>query len=254
MLFLDYREYRKDRVEIKFNYVIYCSFRGILDDLLLSLSNPLMLLTYPEDELIAIVTYDKYPLLHLFEKKFPKRQFIEISDENLRSNFREYLGGVQEMSRVSYFLLKRLEINEIIPKLFISGENYFDDKITHDALGIKSIINATEEVSNAFEEDPEYRYLTFKIRDVPNENIYKCFDVSYDFISRELANGRSVLVHCAAGVSRSATIVMAYIMKLKNMSAKDAYRFVKNKRCVVEPNMGFYQQLEKYEDTFKQKE
>ena len=247
MLFIDYREYKKDRVEIKFNYVIYGTLKFIVENIIISLSNPLMLITYPEDEIVAIVTYDNYPLISLFEKQFPNKQFIEISDSILRSNFPEYLAGVQDMTRVSYFLSKRLEMNEIIPNLFLSGENYADDKPTHDVFNIRSIINVTEEITNPFEEDPEYTYLTFKLRDIPGENIYKCFDVAVEFITTQLANGKPVLVHCAAGVSRSATIIMAYIMKIKKLSANKAYQFVKNKRCVVEPNMGFYKQLLDYE-------
>jgi len=46
-------------------------------------------------------------------------------------------------------------------------------------------------------------------------------------------------VHCYAGVSRSATIVIAYLMAEMNMGFMDAFSFTKSKRFVVFPNFGF---------------
>lgn len=64
-----------------------------------------------------------------------------------------------------------------------------------------------------------------------------------------MAEGRNVLVHCAAGVSRSASFVIAYLMNRKDMLFPDAIRFVKERRSVIRPNSGFSQQLEKYGKT-----
>jgi protein-tyrosine phosphatase len=259
MLFIDYREYRKDRVEIKFNYVIYGSLRGVdISDVLTSLNSPIMLLTYPDDEVVLIVSYEKCPLFECLQSSFPNKIFLEISDKVLNLHYSEYLAGVQEMTRVSFFLEKRLDIQEIIPNLFLSGMNHADDNVTHASYGIKSIVNVTDvtdSVPNTFEDDPTYTYMKLKIRDSPNENIYKCFDICSDFISREIEKGKSVLVHCVAGISRSATLVMAHIMKTRKLTVSKAYWIVKNKRWVIEPNMGFYNQLLEYEqDIFKQKE
>ena len=55
------------------------------------------------------------------------------------------------------------------------------------------------------------------------------------------------MVHCAAGSSRSATIVIAYIMWSKKMPYKEAFEFVKSKRSVVSPNLSFKNQLELFE-------
>jgi len=48
-----------------------------------------------------------------------------------------------------------------------------------------------------------------------------------------------VLVHCHMGVSRSATVVIAYLMKYFHMTHREAYNFVKKKRSVINPNEGF---------------
>ena len=49
----------------------------------------------------------------------------------------------------------------------------------------------------------------------------------------------SVLVHCAAGVSRSASIVIAYLMRIKGWTYAEAFSYVKSKRFVICPNSGF---------------
>lgn len=61
------------------------------------------------------------------------------------------------------------------------------------------------------------------------------------------AKGGRVLVHCHAGVSRSATVSMAYIMKSLNYDLRSAYDFVKSKRSCVSPNLHFMGQLLEFE-------
>lgn len=55
-----------------------------------------------------------------------------------------------------------------------------------------------------------------------------------------------VLVHCNAGVSRSSSIVIGYLMQREGLSFEDAYSQVKLARPSVHPNPGFYQQLQSY--------
>lgn len=61
------------------------------------------------------------------------------------------------------------------------------------------------------------------------------------------ANNGRVLVHCHAGISRSATICMAYIMSNMKLRMEDAYEFVKNRRRIVSPNFNFMGQLLNFE-------
>jgi Leucine-rich repeat (LRR) protein len=58
-----------------------------------------------------------------------------------------------------------------------------------------------------------------------------------------------LFVHCQAGASRSATIVIALIMRLKGWSLRRALLHVKGRRSVVAPNMGFLSQLQRFEVT-----
>jgi len=59
-----------------------------------------------------------------------------------------------------------------------------------------------------------------------------------------------VLVHCLAGMSRSATIVIAYLLATTPMTAQEATEFVRSKRSIIRPNYGFAIQLEEYEKRY----
>jgi atypical dual specificity phosphatase len=60
-----------------------------------------------------------------------------------------------------------------------------------------------------------------------------------------------VIVHCAAGISRSASVVIAYLMEYYNFPLSKALKFVKDTRRIVDPNEGFLQSLAQYEFQLK---
>jgi protein-tyrosine phosphatase len=62
-------------------------------------------------------------------------------------------------------------------------------------------------------------------------------------MSEAMNKKQNVLVFCRAGMSRSATITIYYLMKRYNISYFDGYRFLKSKRQQIEPNSGFIEQL-----------
>lgn len=93
------------------------------------------------------------------------------------------------------------------------------------------------------------KHLVIEADDFPNFDLCKnhelClnkkapyFDKGADFIYENLPK-TNVLVHCFAGVSRSTSIVIAYLMKYKDMKFDNAYEFVKSQRTCAWPNEGF---------------
>ena len=72
------------------------------------------------------------------------------------------------------------------------------------------------------------------------------FDATHAWIAKALSEGGVVLVHCRAGVSRSASIVIAYLMKELKLDFNTAYKLVLAARPIVSPNEGFEKQLRFY--------
>lgn len=94
--------------------------------------------------------------------------------------------------------------------------------------------------------DSKINHFRILIGDNPSENIKCFFDSSIKFISENIKK-TNVLVHCKAGVSRSSTIVAAYLMKTQQMNHHEAIKFLRSKRGIVDPNRGFVRQLRIYE-------
>ncbi len=67
-------------------------------------------------------------------------------------------------------------------------------------------------------------------------DISKYFNQSINFI-HDCLQKTNILVHCLAGVSRSVSLVLAYLIKHKNMSYEVAYQTVKSKRKIVKFNL-----------------
>ena len=79
------------------------------------------------------------------------------------------------------------------------------------------------------------------------ENLIPDFRDAFAFIDEARSSGHSVLIHCQCGVSRSASLVIGYVMKEKNMNLNDAYEYVKNQSKWISPNMSLVYQLVDFE-------
>ena len=95
----------------------------------------------------------------------------------------------------------------------------------------------------------------------PNQFIYKTLefeDNEFEIITYAIVKGidfidknKSILVHCRKGVSRSSSIVIAYIMFHFKKSFDEAYEFVLNKKNNIQPNDNFIKQLKQFDDMIK---
>jgi len=89
--------------------------------------------------------------------------------------------------------------------------------------------------------------VSFELIDHPSENIDHFILNSIAEIERAREDGQIVLVHCHQGISRSATLVTAYIAWKDGLSVMDALMYVKARRKIVSPNTGFIEQLKAFE-------
>lgn len=161
--------------------------------------------------------------------------------------------------------------SQILPFLYLGTEwnasNY--DSLVSD--GITHILNVSSDVDNFFPD--AFKYLNIRVRDVDETDLLKEFDRTNKFIqeARDSGNcsmalhslqvcmwtfvfwmnytlsGTACIVHCKMGVSRSASVVLAYLMKEYHYSLESAFNFTKQKRTCINPNDGFRVQLATYE-------
>jgi hypothetical protein len=133
------------------------------------------------------------------------------------------------------------DISQITDKVYLGD---FDGARVKDELkqyGITHILICAEYCYPAF--PGEFEYMHLNILDHDEENIYLHFNQVIDYID----SASKVYVHCQLGVSRSASFVIAYLMKTMNMGYTDSYNFVKKKRRGILPNNGFLKQLKLFE-------
>ena len=94
---------------------------------------------------------------------------------------------------------------------------------------------------------PQSKFLSFVHRlnkHVTNILIFAFFLSAAEKVERDQGK---VLVHCKAGVSRSATVCIAYLMCCKSMTFEQAFEFVRARRSIISPNISFMQQLIEFE-------
>lgn len=99
-----------------------------------------------------------------------------------------------------------------------------------EQLNIKCVVNAAPELPDTPLPDTKPLYYQVPVMDKGEIDIKMYFDEVADLIEQVRQTDGTTLVHCVAGVSRSASLCIAYLMKHMHMSLKDAYLLVKTAR------------------------
>ena len=130
-------------------------------------------------------------------------------------------------------------MSQITENIFLGNDNNAQDRefITNNE--IQLIINVTNNIPNHFN---DIEYLNLKIEDSIEENIYNRFSLIID----KMNTTKKLLIHCNRGKSRSASFVLAYLMKYMGMDLKTAYEYIKLRRD-IQPNIEFFRQLTDYD-------
>ena len=114
-----------------------------------------------------------------------------------------------------------------------------------DMLGITALINVSANCPNHFED--HYQYKSIPVEDNHKADISSWFNEAIEFIDSVRNKGGRVFVHCQAGISRSATICLAYLIQSRRVRLDEAFDFVKQRRGVISPNFSFMGQLLQFE-------
>jgi len=140
--------------------------------------------------------------------------------------------------------------SELTEQLYLAACRAVTSKCLLD-LGITSIVNATLELPTVAYQKQETIQIAVEDRVSAKLNIY--FDLIADKIQQVHLGGGKILIYCRAGQSRSATLCIAYFMKYHEMSYDQAFQYVKGRRPIIHPNIGFVRQLKEYELKLKTK-
>ena len=130
-----------------------------------------------------------------------------------------------------------------------------DDDILSE-INIKVVISALteEEYEDYMIGDQDFHnieWIRLVIDDDKDEKISQYFFEVHNIINKALAENKNVIVHCAAGISRSSSLVIAYLMIENRWSYEEAYNYVRSKRSIINPNIGFVKQLKALEYRLK---
>ncbi|CAG2172147.1 unnamed protein product [Oppiella nova] len=131
-------------------------------------------------------------------------------------------------------------------RLYLGSDSPVKDVNVMTTLEISLVISVTEEPVPEESRWPNISYQHIEAGDFPDEDLISHFDHCYRLIAKAHEKDETVYIHCRSGTSRSATIVMAFLMKKHCISYLNSRKRVEKKRKVF-PNEGFVHQLELYE-------
>ncbi len=125
------------------------------------------------------------------------------------------------------------EPSMILPNLYLGSAFNAYNKLHLEKNEINVIINITKEISNYYENYMKYTYYKYPILDNDKEDITSILKEAANTIDYHLARGDKVLVHCYMGASRSASVVIYYLMKYHNKELRHAIYHVKKHRPII---------------------
>uniref|UniRef100_A0A0N5AAC6 protein-tyrosine-phosphatase n=1 Tax=Syphacia muris TaxID=451379 RepID=A0A0N5AAC6_9BILA len=137
---------------------------------------------------------------------------------------------------------------KILPFLYLGSEQDALDSSVLNKFNIQYIINISVNCPQPEAVKQEGHFMRIPINDSYGEKLLPYFEDAFKFLDKVKEIGSTVLIHCLAGISRSPTLAIAYVMKKYRWPAEKAYRFVKEKRPSVAPNFDFMGQLLDFEN------
>ncbi|XP_061564476.1 dual specificity phosphatase 29-like [Cololabis saira] len=144
-------------------------------------------------------------------------------------------------------------VNEVWPNLFVGDAATAQDKSLLVNLEITHVVNAADgqqriDTGPRFYKDTNISYYGIEAPDCKHFDLSPFFAETADFIHEALSNKGKVLVHCARGISRSATLVLAFLMINEGLNLVQAAEVVRRSRNIL-PNVGFLEQLRHLDST-----
>ncbi|CAJ0959650.1 unnamed protein product, partial [Mesorhabditis belari] len=136
---------------------------------------------------------------------------------------------------------------QILPFLYLGSQQDALDQETLKKHNITYVLNLSLTCPKSDILQSDEHFMRIPVNDNYQEKLLPYFVQAFNFLEKVRERGAVVLIHCLAGISRSPTVAISYIMRHKKMGSDEAYRFVKSKRESISPNFNFMGQLLEYE-------
>ncbi|XP_023806874.1 dual specificity protein phosphatase 22-A [Oryzias latipes] len=136
--------------------------------------------------------------------------------------------------------------SQVVDGLYLGN---IKDAETRESLSENSITHILSVYNNPQPVFEDKKYLCIHAVDASSQNLIQHFKECIGFIHECRLTGGACLVHCLAGASRSTTMVVAYLMTVTHYTWEDCLSAVKSVRSFVDPNPGFRDQLQEYQET-----
>jgi len=131
-------------------------------------------------------------------------------------------------------------LTQVLPQLYLGTEHDAEQAEKLIGLGISHVISI---VGGGRYKDLYPNHMYIPLRDNGSSNLLAKLDDSYNFAMESQEHGNKLFIHCQLGQNRSASYVIGFLMKFKNLSFYEAYTLVKEKRVLIHPHKKYIEQL-----------
>ena len=157
----------------------------------------------------------------------------------------QYYGKIRSLCH--YYILPEYFTASLIMDDIYVGDIYDAHNIKElKNLGITNVISVVPGIENMYTEEDGINHKCYEIIDNLDANLEQYFNETSDLIEKIVNKKEKVLIHCICGVSRSVTILIAYMIKKRKYQLQEAINLISQKRNIIKPNYSFLSQLVKY--------
>jgi Leucine-rich repeat (LRR) protein len=179
--------------------------------------------------------------LEIIQLKQLKKLYVSYNSESLNV----------PMEVLNWFSTNQIEFtnlfetaSKIAKGLYLGSANAATNRSLLKDYGVTHVLTIANDIPPRHTE--HFKYMVIYTDDVRSASLKQHFKEAYNFIKEGMEQGGAI-VHCMAGVSRSATIVTAFIMQNNNLRVGKAFAIVGKARPQVKPNDTFKRELQEFD-------
>jgi len=170
------------------------------------------------------------------QRRNPSENLIKWEEKDAEDTYAE----TESARKLNKMRLFEGQCSQVFDYMFLSGKIVATDRELLFQKGISAVLNcASTHLPCYHQEDVTLTYFRLPLYDLPTERISRYFYEVLSMMETMEKEGQKLLVHCHQGVSRSCTVVIAYIMWKNRQTYDQAFRSLREARAIAQPNVGF---------------